>query len=82
MYNDEVYKEKYKTYVKEVIDDAFNETTIQALYTTYASLIEPYATSEVSGYTFLSNSSEFQSAVSTLKSHVTSRKTAVNNYLQ
>jgi len=81
LYQDEVYKAKYDTYVQETIDGAFNETSIQALYTSYAALIEQYATSEVSGYTFLNNSSEFQSAVSQLKTHVTSRKTAVNNYL-
>ena len=54
---------------------------MQALYTTYAALIEEYATSEVSGYTFLSSSSSFQSAINTLKSHATSRKNAVSSYL-
>lgn len=81
MYQDEVYKAKYNAYVKDVKENAFNETEIQALYTSYASLIEPYATSEISGYTFLNNSSEFQTAVNQLKSHATSRKNAVENYL-
>ena len=81
LYQDEVYKEKYDTYVKEVIDGSFNETTMQALYTSYAALVEEYATSEVDGYTFLNNSSDFQSAISELKAHATSRKTAVANYL-
>ncbi|WP_166384540.1 CotH kinase family protein [Polaribacter sp. 11A2H] len=81
LYQDEVYKAKYDVYVKEVVEGAFNETTIQNLYSTYASLIEEHATSEISGYTFLNNSSEFQTAVNQLKSHVTSRKTAVENYL-
>ena len=81
MYQDEVYKEKYDAYVEEVINGAFNETTVQALYTKYAALVEEYATSEVSGYTFLNSSSDFQSAVSTLKAHATSRKNAVEAYL-
>ena len=81
LYQDEVYKAKYDTYVKETIEVAFNETSIQALYTSYGALIEQYATSERSGFTFLNNSSDFQSAVNDLKTHVTSRKTAVNNYL-
>ncbi|MDC0178116.1 CotH kinase family protein [Polaribacter sp.] len=81
LYQDDVYKAKYDAYVEEVINGAFNETIIQALYTTYAALIEEYATSEVSGYTFLNNSSEFQSAVTTLKAHATSRKAAVAEYL-
>lgn len=82
LYQDTVYKAKYDAYVKEVIEDAFNETTIQALYTSYAALVEEYATSEVDGYTFLNSSSDFQSAVSTLKSHATSRKAAVTSYLK
>lgn len=81
LYQDEVYKSKYNTYVKETIDGAFNETTIQSLYDSYGALINEYATSEVDGYTFLRNSSEFQSAVNELKTHVSSRKTAANNYL-
>jgi hypothetical protein len=82
LYQDEVYKQKYNTYVKEVIDGAFNESTIQSLYTSYASLLESHATSEISGYTFLNNSSEFQSAVNELKNHVSSRKTALEDYLK
>ncbi|SDR80927.1 CotH protein [Polaribacter sp. KT25b] len=81
LYQDDVYKAKYDAYVEEVINGAFNETTIQALYTNYASLVEEYATSEVSGYTFLNSSSDFQSAVSTLKAHATSRKSVVTSYL-
>ena len=82
LYHDDVYKTKYDEYVKEVIDGTFNESTIQALYTNYAALIEEYATTEVSGYTFLNNSSDFQSAISQLKSHVVSRKIAVEDYLK
>ena len=81
LYQDNVYKAKYDTYVQEVVNGAFNETKMQALYTSYATLIEQYATSEVDGYTFLNSSSDFQYAISTLKSHVTSRKNAVSNYL-
>lgn len=81
MYNDDVYKAKYNSYVEEIIGDAFETSKMQALYTTYATLIEPYATSEVSGYTFLESSSDFQSAITTLKSHAAERATAVSNYL-
>ena len=81
LYQDEVYKDKYDDYVQEVIDGAFNETTIQSLYTSYSALLEPHATAEIPGYTFLNNSSEFQSAISQLKAHVSSRKTAAEDYL-
>ena len=81
MYQDSVYKEKYDEYLQEVIDNAFNESNMQALYDSYTSLIQEYATSEISGYTFLNNSSEFLTAVNELKSHVCSRKSAVESYL-
>ena len=81
MYQDSVYKAKYDAYVQEVIDGAFNVSTMQSLYDSYASLIEEYATSELSGYSFLNNSSEFQTAINELKNHVTSRKTVAESYL-
>ena len=52
-----------------------------ALQPNYAALIQPYATSEVAGYSFLNNGSEFQTAVNELNAHVASRTTAVNDYL-
>lgn len=81
MYQDDVYKAKYDTYLQEVIDGPFNTATIQTLYSTYSNLVEPYATTEVDGYSFLNNSSDFYSAISTLKTHVANRTAAVNNYL-
>lgn len=81
LYQDAVYKAKYDTYLEEIINNSFKESTIQAQYTTYAALIEEHATSEVSGYTFLNSSSSFQSGVSSLKTHATSRKNAVSSYL-
>ena len=81
LYSDEVYKAQYDTFVQEVVDGPFNTTTMQALYDSYAILLEEAATSEVDGYTFLSSSSDFQSAINTLKSHVSSRASAVSSYL-
>ena len=81
LYSDPIYKAQYDTYVKEVIDGAFNTSAIQSTYTAYASLIEPYATSEIKGYTFLSSTSDFQSAINTLKTHATQRAAAVKTYL-
>lgn len=81
LYQDAVYKAKYDAYLQEVIDGAFNPSTIQATYAAYAALIEPYATSEEDEYTFLNSSSDFQSAVNALNSHVTQRTAAVDAYL-
>ncbi|SNR38416.1 CotH protein [Lutibacter agarilyticus] len=81
LYEDEVYKAKYNTYVKTTIDGPFETSSIQGIYDTYSNLVEPYATTEIPGYTFLNSSSDFYSAISTLKSHASSRSTAVQNYL-
>ena len=81
MYADEVYKAKYDVYVKETIDNYFVVSDMDALYTQYAALVEPYATSENEGYTFLNSSTSFYTAISSLKSHVSDRNTAANSYL-
>ena len=81
MYSDDVYRAKYDAYVKETVNNYFKTSDMQTLYTNYASLLESYATSEEDGYTFLNNSSDFQNAISTLKSHVDQRASAVSSYL-
>ena len=81
LYQDATYKAKYDEYVQNVVETVFNASIMQPKYATYANLIEPYANIEVPGYTFLNSSSDFQSAINTLNSHVTSRVNAVANYL-
>jgi spore coat protein CotH len=81
LYADATYRAKYDAYLREVTNGAFNANTMQSLYTEYAALIEPYATTERSGFTFLNSAASFQSAVSTLKNHVVSRAAAVQSYL-
>ena len=81
LYADEVYKATYDNYVQETIEGPFETSYIQSVYTTYSSLIEPYATSEVSGYTFLNSSSDYYQAISTLNQHAASRASAVSQYL-
>ncbi|NJB83737.1 CotH kinase family protein [Wenyingzhuangia aestuarii] len=82
IYNDAIYRAKYDSYVGDVVETVFNTSIMQIKYNAYATLIEPYATTEKQGYTFLNSSSDFQSAINTLKSHVTSRVAAVKNYLK
>lgn len=81
LYQDEIYKAKYDRYVQDVIDGPFEASTIQALYSSYSTLVEPYATIEESGYSFLNSSSDFQTAISELNAHASQRATAVNSYL-
>ncbi len=82
LYADEIYRAQYDVFVAEVIDGAFNTSVIQATYAAYASLIEPYATSEIAGHTFLNRSADFQRATSELSQHASERASAVGNYLE
>ncbi len=75
------YELLYKQYLQEFIDEVFVTSQMQALYSEYYTLLKDYAYDEVSGRTFISSDSEFDSAVSTLKTHVQSRTTVVTNYL-
>ncbi|MFI3239111.1 MAG: CotH kinase family protein [Bacteroidales bacterium] len=75
------YKTTYNNYMQEFIDDVFVVNDMTALYESYYNLLKEYADAEESGRTFLSSSYSFTSAVSTLKTHVQSRHTVVNNYL-
>ena len=81
LYQDPVYQAKYKAYVQQVSNGTFNPTKMQALYTSYAALVQPYAITEQRGYSFLNSASDFTTAITTLKAHATSREAAVKAYL-
>ena len=81
LYADEMYKAQYDYYLLEVIGSAFETSSTQMLYDTYSTLVEPWATTEVAGYSFLNGASDFYSAISELKAHASSRDTAVDTYL-
>lgn len=81
IYADDLYKAQYDYYLLETISDAFETSATQMLYDTYSILVEPYATAELNGYSFLNGANDFHSAVSELKAHASSRDIAVDNYL-
>ncbi|MBC8193091.1 MAG: CotH kinase family protein [Candidatus Marinimicrobia bacterium] len=81
LYADDVYRAKYDAFVGETRTGVFEPLTIQSKYGAYANLVEPYATIEQTGFTFLQNAGEFQQAITTLNSHADSRASAVDNYL-
>ncbi len=76
------YKALYDGYLRDFIDNYFTSDIMTARYTAYSDLIKQYAYDEVSGYTFLNSDASFDAAITTLKSHVSSRYTTVNSYLQ
>ena len=80
LYADEIYKARYNDYLLDVIGDAFETSQIQAKYERYSALLEPYATTELPGYSFLNGASNFYKAVDELKAHAESRTEAVSSY--
>ncbi len=81
LYGDPQYRAQNDALVDEVVTGAFAPSEIQAKYSTYASLLEPYATAETPGYSFLNNSGDFQIAIAQLQAHVTARTSAASQYL-
>ncbi|MDG1750662.1 MAG: spore coat protein, partial [Thalassotalea sp.] len=68
-------------YLLETMGDAFETNSIQAIYGSYSALIEPYATTELSGYSFLNSESDFYQAIEELNEHAEDRAAAVELYL-
>lgn len=81
LYADEIYKARYDYHLLATIGDAFETSATQALYDTYAILVEPYATTERTGYSFLNGANDFYSAIDQLKNHASARDAAVDAYL-
>ncbi len=75
------YEAQYKVYLKKFIDEVFVVEDMDATYDAYYSLLKEYAYAEESGYTYIYNDSYFDSAITTLKSHVQSRNDVVNSYV-
>lgn len=75
------YRAIYDAYLLQFITEVFVPTTLIDLYESYYNLLVDYAYSEVSGRTFISPDSEFDSDVSGLKTHAQSRYDAVIDYL-
>jgi spore coat protein CotH len=83
--DDEVYAEKYKSNLKQVIQSSFSPSIMSVKYQYYANLIREYAVGENGeqrGYTFLESDGDFDSAISSLISHVSSRQSVVQNYIE
>ncbi len=81
LYMDPVYRSQYNNFVRETVEGVFSINRMQSLYSEYSSLIEPYATSEIEGYTFLNSTADFYRTVSELNLHVVERAAAVEQYL-
>ena len=75
------YRETYDNYIAEFIGSAFEPSKMSNQYAEYNSIIAQSATSERSGFSFISGPADYSSAVSTISSHCSSRSTAATQYL-
>lgn len=79
--DDEVYHDRYLTYVEETANGAFEPAKMEATYRAMHELIKPYVVDEQEGYTNLSSDEAFESALTELIEHVNARYAAVQEFL-
>jgi spore coat protein H len=83
--DDTTYKATYHAEMRAAMNGCFNDVAINAEIDRLAALIKPYVVGtngEINGYTFLQNGETgFNSAISTLKSYISQRRTTVATYL-
>lgn len=76
------YQEDYKAYLKDFNDNYYTPTKMDAIYDTMSYLIYTSATTENANYTNLTGGiSGFASAISTIKTHCSTRNSVVDSYL-
>ncbi|NOU61923.1 CotH kinase family protein [Marinifilum caeruleilacunae] len=78
---DDEYRQVYDDYLQSFVNEVFIPAKMSETYTNHYKLIREHAYAEVSGYSYISNDSQFDQAVETLQSHAQSRKDAVDSYL-
>lgn len=78
--NDNVYETAYKGYIKSFIEGSFANSRMSGIYSSQQSLLSSSAAAERTGYSYVNGN--FNSAVSALQSHNTSRISAANAYIQ
>ena len=79
------YQQKYKDYLQQFVNTVFEPSIMQSEYDKYYNLIEPYvvgAEGEIESYSFLNSDADFNNAFIQLKTHVQSRKTEVEAFVE
>lgn len=77
---DATYEAQYKAHLRDFIDNHFNSSNMSSIYSNYSNLIQTSVNAEISGYSYLTNSSDFSNAVSELNSHVSQRYSIIDAY--
>lgn len=74
------YEETFKSHISNFISTVFEPTKMQNYYTELQSIIQSSVESETSDYSFINSTSEFNSAISELQTHVTERVSSADTY--
>ncbi len=80
--DDAVYYAKYKNYVKEFNEKIFQSSRMNSIIDKESQLIANAVSKETKPYSYLSGSTDFSSAISQIKSHISSRNQAVIDFLK
>ena len=78
--NNADYEATYKAYVKSFANSSFATSRMSGIYTAQQSLLTTSASNEETGYSYLTGINSFNTAVSTLVSHNSTRVNAANVY--
>ncbi len=76
------YENDFKAHILHFISTTFEPNKMEAYYAKLQTFIQSSVESETSDYSFITNISEFETAVQSLKTHVSSRQTVAENYAQ
>lgn len=79
--NQPKYRAIYDGYIDNFINSTFEPTKMQNQYNAMKVLIESSVNKEINGYTYLTGSSSFGNAVTTIIDHTSTRYNAANDYL-
>lgn len=83
LYADPVYKAKYDAYIDEFITTAFTVSNLTTKFNYYHNMIQPYVTGtdgEISGYTYVTSTTNFDNGASDLINYVSTRVVEADNY--
>jgi spore coat protein H len=80
---DPVYYEQYRAHVKKFINEQMTPDKMNAIIDNYSNMIRPFAIQEVKPYSYLNSSqSDFEKAVTSLKTHFQTRYNAALDFVK
>ena len=76
------YENTFKKHIIDFVTNVFEPNKMETTYDYWQTLIQNSVEAESANYSFITNATDFISAIGTLKSHVNTRNTVALNYAQ